>query len=662
MFAETHMFMKKLLLFLCLLPLTGFAKTSYSDSLKLVLADLQKQAQGPGRDTLISATMKKIMRHYSEHKIDSSFYYSKQLISFCQEQKLDKELAYAYLYIGYLYSVNRNFYQSIVVHYKALTLAKKLKQHARVARALGGLAHAYLGLEKNEKALAFGLQGLAVLDKNPEPNTKASILNDIGAIYRTQGKLSSALKVNQELLNLARQNNMQWHEAQGLQAIGWVYKEMGDMVKALDFSQKALLVVRQKRQTDISGRTDLEANILANIASIYIRTQKWSQALKYSTLVKQMTLRLGNGTVLAESEEQLYKIYKHTGQTASALTAYEHFVLLRDSLAKGTNEQRIEMLSAQYKYEQSQNELLIKKNKLLSSELYVKQLKSGNRQLVAGIVIILVLATLLLWNNRRLQTRNRKIEHQRLMIESARTELADINRTLENRVEERTKELVDANNELTLKNEEIKAALFKGQTIERKRVALELHDNLSSLLSAVNMNMQSINPQNLPLAEQMIYRSLRQLIQNAYAEVRNISHNILPADLEKEGLAVALTRRIEQFNQTSALHINMSITGLQERLPAPFETNIYSIVHELVNNAIRHAQASSITISLLRSTTDINLSVKDDGIGLGPQAPKRGVGFQNIQTRLDSLGGTLTIMQPVEKGTWIDIKIPVDMV
>ncbi len=647
--------MKKLVLFLCLLTLQSHAKISYPDSLKLVLADLHKQTPGPGRDTLIYAAMKGIMRHYGEHKIDSSFYYSKQLISFCQEQKLDRELTYAYLYIGYLYSLNRNFSQSIVVHYKALALAKKLNQHARIARALGGLAHAYLGLEKNEKALAFGRQGLAVLSKHPDPNAKASILNDIGAIYRTQGELLKALQINQELLTLARQHSMQWHEAQGLQAIGWVYKEMGNITQALAFSQRALGVIRQKRATDVSGRVDLEANILANIASIYIRTQKWLQALQLSRQVKEMALRLGNGTVLAESEEQLYQIYKHTGQTALALSAYEHFVFLRDSLSKGTNEQRIELLSAQYKYEQSQNELLTKQNKLFLSELY-------NKLLIAGISIFLMLAALLLWNNRRLQARNHKIDQQRGLIEEAGKQLADINRTLENRVEERTKELVDANNELILKNEEIKAALFKGQTIERKRVALELHDNLSSLLSAVNMNMQSINPQNLPVNEQGIYQNLRLLIQNAYAEVRNISHNILPAELEKEGLAIALTKRISQFNQNSALRINMTISGLEERLPVQFEVNIYSIVHELVNNAIKHAQASTITICLLRSTTDINLSVEDDGIGLGPQTPKRGVGFQNIQTRLDSLGGTLEIIQPIENGTRIDIKIPVDMV
>ncbi|OIN59114.1 tetratricopeptide repeat-containing sensor histidine kinase [Arsenicibacter rosenii] len=652
--------MKKLLLFFCLLTLNGFAKTPRPDSLKRVLATFHKQRPGHTRDTLLYLTMKELMIYYDELNMDSSLHYSDQLIKFCQHQKLDRGLLYAYLYAGYLYSSNRNFYQSIDIHYKALTLAKKLKQYTRLARSYGGLAHAYLGLGKYEVALRFGKQGLVVLREHPDADTQASILNDLGAIYREQGRLADALKVNDSLYSFARKQRLQWHEAQGLQAIGWVYKEMGDMAQALAYNKKGLLVIRQQRGTDLAGRTNLEANILANIAGVYIRMKQWPQALDYCRQAKQTALNTRNGTVLAESEEQRYKIFKNTGQLGNALTAYEHYIVLKDSLAKETTDQRIERLSAQYKYEQSQNELLLKQNKLYSTEIHNEQLASGNRRLVAGLIIILVLAVLLLWNNRRLQAKNREIEQQRVLIEAARKDLADINQTLENRVDERTKELVNANLELIQKNEEIKAALFKGQTIERKRVALELHDNLSSLLSAVNMSMQSINPKNLPESEIAIYQNVKHLIQNAYTEVRNISHNILPAELEQKGLPATLTTLIDKLNQSTPLRFSLTITGIHDRLPVKIEYNVYIIVFELINNAIRHAQATRIIISLIRSNLGLDLSVRDDGIGMGQHHPKRGIGLQNIQTRLDTLGGILTFIQPLEKGTWINIKIPIE--
>jgi signal transduction histidine kinase len=100
--------------------------------------------------------------------------------------------------------------------------------------------------------------------------------------------------------------------------------------------------------------------------------------------------------------------------------------------------------------------------------------------------------------------------------------------------------------------------------------------------------------------------------------------------------------------------------GLQERLPVEIEFNIYSITLELINNIIKHAQATTVDITLSRTESGIHLAVVDDGIGLGPSPTKRGIGLQNILARLDSLGGTLTTSLSDEKGTHIDIKIPID--
>lgn len=652
--------MKKLLLFLCLLPFTGFAKTPRPDSLKRVLATLQTRPPGYSRDTLLYATMKDIMRSYAETRLDSSLYYNKLIIKLCLEKKLEEKLTYAYLYAGYLYTSNRNDYQSIEFSYKALALAKKLKLYTRLAQSYAGLAHAHLELRKYEEALTFGEQGLAVLRKHPDAKTQASILNDMGAVYREQGKLAAALNVNDSLYNFARKQGLPWDQAQALQALGWVYKEMGDMTKALAYNKKGLLVIRQQKGTDIEGRTNLEANILVNIADVYIRMKQWPQALYYCKQAKQTALSTSNGTVLAESEEQLYKIFKSKGQLANALTAYEHYAILKDSLAKETTDQRIKGLSAQYENEQNQSELRLKQNELRLTETSNKRLKQANNRLIAGIAIILLLATLLLGYSQQLRAKNREIDYQRTLIELARKELVDINKTLELRVHERTQELVNANQELIQKNEEIKAALFKGQTIERKRVALELHDNLSSLLSAVNMSMQSINPKNLPESEIAIYQNVKHLIQNAYTEVRNISHNIMPAELEQKGLATTLTTLVNKLNHSTSLQFTLTITGIHERLPVNIEYNVYTIVFELINNAIRHAQATRIIISLIRTNLGLDLSVRDDGIGMGQHHPKRGIGLQNIQTRLDTLGGTLTFIQPVEKGTWINIKIPIE--
>ncbi|ADB42396.1 tetratricopeptide repeat-containing sensor histidine kinase [Spirosoma linguale] len=648
--------MKKLLLFLCLLAQTGFAQIPRLDSLKQVLTRLQKLPEDYTNDTITYNTLKAIMTGYVDVDIDSSFQYNTRMIRLCQKANLHKELIYAYQYAGYIYQLRGDYDQTIRFHYKALPLAEKLKQYTRMAKSLGALAHAYMSLEQYEKAIKLCRQGLNVLRQHPDTTIQLSILNTFGAIYRGQGKFAEALQANQIMYELAHKKHIRWFEAQGLHTIGWDYMELGDTIKPLDYFTKALVLAREV------GSADLEKSILIHIGDVFASQKKWSQALAYYNMVKQTAIRLKNSSIVAEANEKLYSTFKQMGEPAKALNAYEEFVFLKDSLATETNEQQIETLQALYENEQKKNLLQKQAAQQKLQKLQMDQYAQIQNGLFLGIVAILLGAMLLFRNNRQLQAKNQKIDQQRTLLETAREQLADINKTLEIRVAERTEELLSANRELVRKNEEIKSALFKGQTIERKRVALELHDNLSSLLSAVNMSIQAINPQNLSNAEQSVYRNVKQLIQNAYSEVRNISHNILPAGLEQEGLVATLTTLVGQLNQNSPLQFSLLINGLTARLPVEIEFNVYSIVFELINNAIRHANATQVIISLVRTDQGIDISVADDGIGMGQFSTKRGVGLQNIQTRLDSLGGTFDTNLPVEKGTCICIKIPIEMV
>lgn len=648
--------MRLLLFGLCLLTQAGFAQTGRIDSLKRVLIRLQQQPQSYSRDTLSYQTLRAITRAYTDVNVDSSVYYNTLMISLCSRAALQRERIYAYQYAGYLHQVKGDYDQAIPFHYKALSLAEKLKQYPRIAASYGGLAHTYASLNEFARAVRFCEQGLAILRHHPDTYVQVSILNTLGGIYREQGRLHEALTTNQTLYQLAKAHHHAWYESQGLHAIGWVYREMGDLTKALRYYENALILCRHVRSVDLEG------SILLHITDVYVQQNAWPQALRFCKLARQKANQVRNSSLVAEADEKLYKIYKQTGQTANALAAYEAFVVLKDSLSKETNQQRIEMLQAQYDNVQKTNALQRERVERLAQQNRSQQLAQTRNGLLLGTIVALFMASLLFWNNRRLQAKNREIDRQRTLLETARQQLADVNKSLETRVDQRTAELVSANRELIQKNEDIKEALFKGQTIERKRVALELHDNLSSLLSAVNMSIQSINPQNLSEAERAVYQNVKHLIQNAYAEVRNISHNILPAELEREGLATTLTALIDRLNQNSAVQFTLTSTGLRERLPVEIEFNVYSIVLELVNNAIKHAQATTVGINLLRTGSGVNLSITDDGVGLGQHQTKRGVGLQNIQTRLDSLGGTFTILLPTERGTRIHINIPIETV
>lgn len=640
--------MKRLVLIFFFLPGLCSGQTAKIDSLKARLHFVGTMPNGVGKDTTRSRTLTAIVKAYFDVDIDSASAYNKQLIALCERAKLKKDLIYAFQYAGYLYQVKGDFHQSIRYHYKALPLAEELKQYRRMAASYGWLAHAYTSLREFRKATVLCKKGLLVLRSHPDSYIQSSILNVQGAIYRQQGKLQQALQVNQLLYAVAKAGGHSWYEAQGLHAIGWVYKEMNEAPRALEYFNQALTLARKV------GSVDLQGSILLNISKLHYSQGAWKNAFTYCNTVIGLAQNVKNSSLESEAFEQLYKIFKKTNRPLKALIAYENFVALRDSLSKEKTDHRIETLQAQYDNIQKSNELHKKQLEVLAHQ-------RARNALYFAIAGVLLVAALLFWNNSRLQSANGLINGQKELLEMARKELADTNKRLESRVQERTRELVDANRELTIKNEEIKKALFKGQTIERKRVAIELHDNLSGLLSAVNMSIQHINLQYLPEPEQSVYQNIRHLIQSAYAEVRNISHNILPAELEKEGLICTLSSLVGKLNQNSPLQFSLTMAGFDQRLPVEIEFNAYSIVLELINNAIKHAKANAVTISLNRTEYGIDLIVTDDGVGIGNAHDKRGVGLQNIQSRLESLGGTFEAIRPQEQGTRITIKIPVEM-
>ncbi|SDG75142.1 Histidine kinase-, DNA gyrase B-, and HSP90-like ATPase [Dyadobacter soli] len=612
--------MKKLLLLLALLAPPAFSQPSRLHDLKAELVRVHSLPAGYSRDTVQFRILKDMMRFYADTNVDSAFYYRDLVIKHCDERGLEKEMIYAHQYTGVLYQIKSEFYQSIRFYYKALSLAEKLKEYKSVAAAYGGLAHAYSRLNQNSRALSSCELGLRVLNTLPDSMSyweRLSLLNVQGVVYRKMRRLDDALKVNTAMYHLARVKPYdRWYESHGLHAIGLVYKELGDIPMAIQYHKNALGIAQK------TGSVELEGNILINIGDIYMRQGKWKQASFYIDKARRMAISVKNTGIETESYEKLYAIYSKLKMPAQSLLAFERYVSLKDSLLREKNEQRIEAMQEQYENARKTN-LLAQQVQLMAKTNENQRLAQSRNLLFYGLSVIVLIACLLVWHNRRLQGKNRELER---------------------------------------KNAEIKAALFKGQTIERKRVALELHDNLSGLLSAVNMSVQSLNPQSLTAPEQSVYQNVKHLIQNAYAEVRNISHNILPAELEKEGLPVALKKLIDRLNQNLPLEFSLNIAGLNERLPPEIEYNLYSIAFELVNNVVKHAEADFVAIQLTRTDAGVDLSVTDNGIGLGQHEQKQGVGLQNIYTRLESLGGYLDAGPGDNGGTRMDIKIPIEAV
>jgi signal transduction histidine kinase len=133
----------------------------------------------------------------------------------------------------------------------------------------------------------------------------------------------------------------------------------------------------------------------------------------------------------------------------------------------------------------------------------------------------------------------------------------------------------------------------------------------------------------------------------------------MPAALSRLGLVAALESLIEKIKNLSGLQINFNVFGFNERLAEKAEIGIYPVVLELINNVLKHARASHAVIQLVRHPSYINISVEDNGKGFDPnEAQGKGMGLQNVRSRIQYLKGSVNIDSAHGRGTLVMIDIP----
>lgn len=197
--------------------------------------------------------------------------------------------------------------------------------------------------------------------------------------------------------------------------------------------------------------------------------------------------------------------------------------------------------------------------------------------------------------------------------------------------------------------------LLEGQM---KRIAHALHDEAGQLLASVSIAVVDVASE-LPPQQRIRFKEVEQLLKQIEIELRNLSHDLRPTVLDNLGLVPALEFLAEKVTKRTGLKV--SVNGDDStRLPAAVETALYRIVQEALNNAVKHAHASSVRIELQRTPSKVACSVCDDGRGFDAQRQKskHGLGLVGMRERLNALGGSLRLTTEPRRGTTIQAEIP----
>ena len=207
-------------------------------------------------------------------------------------------------------------------------------------------------------------------------------------------------------------------------------------------------------------------------------------------------------------------------------------------------------------------------------------------------------------------------------------------------------------------NKRILTAVLRTEEKARSRFSKELHDGLGPLLSSAKMSLSALAREERTPEQREIIDNTTYVIDEAIRSLREISNNLSPHVLNDFGLA----RGVQHFIDRSAAMHNVRIrftTNLRaERYDTDVEVILYRVICELINNSLKHAACTNVNLSLSRAGTTLVLDYSDNGRGFDSKAMMDcGMGLSNIDSRINSLGGTFDIDSAKGKGMHATIRI-----
>lgn len=306
------------------------------------------------------------------------------------------------------------------------------------------------------------------------------------------------------------------------------------------------------------------------------------------------------------------------GNSEAGLQWHKKFVTLNDSVINEKNTSNINLMEIKYESEKKEKQLLVQQTAI--------QQKTTVNYIFIGSTAALLIISLLSY---RTYLQKRKLQEQKI-------------------IELEKEKLLSATQ-----------SILKGQEDERSRMAKDLHDGLGGLLSGVKLQLGAMKG-NLILSEAngRTFNNALSKLDESINEMRRVAHNLMPEALMKLGLQQALQDYCDGLSESQPFEINGEFYGLENRMEPSMEIVVYRIVQELLNNAVKHSEASSILAQVIRHDDVLNITVEDNGKGFDPEKIDftKSAGMANIKSRVDYLKGQMDLKSTPGKGTSVHIE------
>lgn len=541
-------------------------------------------------------------------------YYNKAL-SIAEEIDLYFEIANINNNLGVISNEIGNYKTAYIHFVEALNNYDLAEKQDKKVGAFNNIGLVYLHLKNHEKALSYFDKALDSTIQPKDTILIVSVLNNIALCYSSENKSDSALEYLDRAIKLSKRINNKYGLCISYQLMGNIYLTLNQTDKAFDAYSVSVDLAREKNWSYQLAVSRI------GIARVLLRLNNTGEAFKvaYDVLDKA---EVQNSLVLkSDGHQALSDIFEKVGDYKNSMLHYREYIKAQEEVINQTVIHQVYDVELTY---------LNQLNKMQQLELEKKKLIISKKNtllfFISLVFILLLIGIWLVYLNHR---HRQKVKLQTTIIE------------------------------LTEKKSN---AALEAEIQERKRIGEELHDSLGYVLSLAGLHA-SVLYKRKDIAEEKrkeLLESLMKSIEDAFDEVRNISHNLAPSLLSERGLKGALKNISDRVNQSTKLTMSFDTFGLDEKLDNLIENTLFRTIQEIVNNTIKHADASKLFIQIAQGNNEITLMAEDNGKGFNFDDIKKhsSYGLSHMKSRIENLNGNMFIDSNQNRGTIISILIP----
>ena len=565
-----------------------------------------------------------------KNKFEESLTLNLEAIELARQVNIHKQMVAAYVNTGATYYGMRLYDKCMEYFLKASLMCEVKNDTASLVIIYSNMAGLYSEMEtQSSKGYAYGLKALAIGRAIKDTFSVVSSLQNISGILMDTKNLDSALILLNEANSLSKKINNKYGQLSALVNINniYVHKRRYDWLENNAYEIIKLATELDEKQGMVNGNYYL--------GKFYFEQKKYQMAKDYT--VKALVIAKEND--LKKLLGQCYLFLSDIELSLGNLQDYHKYAVISDSVNEAILSDKIEKnvqdFEARYALDKKQTEI-----DRLHKENEIRQLIIRQRNLLtcglAGVIAVVIVIGFLYYRNTQ--------QKKKLFLADATLQQQKINEL------ETEKQLLATR------------SVLQGQEEERKRLAKDLHDGLGSILSGAKFSFNSmknnltISPDNALAFDRSIA-----LLDQSIQELRRVAHNMMPEALVNFGLDTALRDFCNSINQSTALQLTYQSFDLDDNaIPNNKTAAIYRIIQELVNNILKHAQAKTALVQLVKKDASLSITVEDDGQGFEKSILQNnaGIGYINLQNRVAYIGGKLDLKTAIGKGTSVSIEIP----